>query len=180
MCPSPNEPVDLSGSAESRASVEPIRIDPAVEPSSRRALIIDDEPDITSYLATLLTDNGWQVRAANRADDGLEMARQEPPDIVLLDVMMPERGGLSTLVALRKDQDLRGVPVVFVTGIDATVHSIYDPDQELRTYLKRFRHYRPDAVLEKPVSPERLLALLGELVPRSTPPSVDVEQTTSS
>jgi DNA-binding response OmpR family regulator len=139
---------------------------------SKSALIIDDEPDITRYLATLLTDNGWQVEIANRADDGLEMARRHPPDVVLLDVMMPERGGLSTLVALRKDAGLRGIPVIFVTGVDAVLHNIYDPDHELRTYLKRFRHYRPDAVVEKPVKPEVLLATLEEVRTRAEAPQV--------
>jgi twitching motility two-component system response regulator PilH len=165
----PNEPIDPSGATEPCTSADPVSTSLSGAPSSRRALVIDDEPDITRYLAALLADHGWKVRTATRADEGLALARQEPPDVVLLDVMMPERGGLSTLVALRKDQDLRGVPVVFVTGIDATVHSIYDPDQELRTYLKRFRHYRPDAVLEKPVSPERLLEVLDELLADQAP-----------
>ena len=79
-----------------------------------RALLIDDEPDQTTYMSTLLEDQGWQVRSANSADEGLALAQEEVPDVVLLDVMMPERGGLSTLIALRKDQtrliDIEHIP----------------------------------------------------------------------
>ena len=67
-----------------------------------RVLVIDDEPDQTTYLSTLLQDKGWETRTANSADEGLALAQEEVPDVILLDVMMPERGGLSTLIALRK------------------------------------------------------------------------------
>ena len=69
-----------------------------------RVLVIDDEPDQTTYLSTLLQDQGWAARTANSADEGLALAQEEVPDVILLDVMMPERGGLSTLIALRKDE----------------------------------------------------------------------------
>jgi DNA-binding response OmpR family regulator len=54
---------------------------------SRKALIIDDEPDTATYLGTLLSDNGWDVRTANDVNTGLALAREETPDVVLLDLM---------------------------------------------------------------------------------------------
>jgi CheY-like chemotaxis protein len=125
--------------------------------AQKNALVIDDEPDITTYLSALLSDNGWQVRTANSADDGLALAKESAPDIVLLDVMMPEKGGLSTLVALRKDEKLKAVPVVLVTGIQETL------TQDFEAYLGRFKVYHPDAYIEKPIEPEKLLATLDEL-----------------
>ncbi len=101
------------------------------------ALIIDDEPDITTYHGTLLSDNGWEVRTANSGNDGLALAKTETPDIVLLDVMMPERGGLSTLIGFRKDPTLKSVPVVLVTGIqeqpDLGFRAVPRPVQELQS-----------------------------------------------
>lgn len=123
----------------------------------RTALIIDDEPDVTTYHGTLLEDHGWQVMTANSGDDGLELARSNPPDIVLLDVMMPERGGMSTFVALRKDPATKSIPVVLVTGIQETL------TQDFQAYLQRFKAYHPDGYIEKPVDPDRLLTLLDEL-----------------
>ena len=121
------------------------------------ALIIDDEPDITTYHGTLLSDNGWEVRTANSGDDGLALAKKETPDIVMLDVMMPERGGLSTLIGFRKDPTLKSVPVVLVTGIQESLTA------DFGQFLDRFKKYNPDGYVEKPIDPESLLKLLDEL-----------------
>lgn len=121
------------------------------------ALIIDDEPDITTYHGALLSDNGWNVKTANSGDDGLAIAKQETPDIVLLDVMMPERGGLSTLIGFRKDPTLKAVPVVLVTGIQESLTSDFEQ------FLDRFKIYNPNGYVEKPINPENLLKLLDEL-----------------
>jgi twitching motility two-component system response regulator PilH len=122
-----------------------------------RALVIDDEPDQTTYLSTLLEDRGWAVRAANSGDAGLALAREEAPDVVLLDVMMPERGGLSTLIAFRKDEKTRAVPVVLVTGIQAQL------THDFRAFLERFKVHHPDAYIEKPIDPERLMKTLEQV-----------------
>src|SRR3990172_4751583 len=118
------------------------------------ALVIDDEPDTTTYLAALLGDHGWRVSTANSANDGLALAQKDAPDIVLLDVMMPERGGLSTLIALRKDPKTSQVPVVLVTGIQEQL------THDFGNFLDRFKHYHPDAYLDKPIDPEQLLRTL--------------------
>ena len=125
--------------------------------SQKIALVIDDEPDVTTYHAALLSDHGWKVNTANSGDDGIALAKNERPDVVLLDVMMPERGGLSTLIALRKDPNLEGVKVVLVTGIQDQLTADFEK------FLDRFKSYNPDAYIEKPVDPARLLATLDEL-----------------
>jgi CheY-like chemotaxis protein len=125
--------------------------------SSRSALIIDDEPDTATYLATLLSDNGWTARTANSVDDGLALAREQVPDVVLLDLMMPERGGLSALIELRKTPKLSSVPIVIVSGIQETLTA------DFRAFLKRFKYRKPDAFLDKPVVPDELLQKLDQL-----------------
>jgi two-component system alkaline phosphatase synthesis response regulator PhoP len=127
--------------------------------SERNALIIDDEPDMTTYLGAILTDNGWKVRTANSADEGLSLAREQRPDAVLLDMMMPERGGLSVIVELRKDPELEAVPIIVVSGIQETL------TEDFRNFLSRFRHRQPDAFLDKPVDPEELMKTLESLAP---------------
>jgi len=127
----------------------------------RRALIIDDEPDVRTFLETVLQDHGWDAESAATGDEGLALARKQPPQVVLLDVMMPERGGLSTLVALRKEEALQAIPVVLVTGIqDGLTH-------DFGAFLERFKRYHPDAYLEKPVSPEKLIEVLEQVVTAS-------------
>jgi two-component system alkaline phosphatase synthesis response regulator PhoP len=126
--------------------------------AEKTALIIDDEPDITTYHGTVLADNGWQVQTANSGNEGLELAKQHKPDVVLLDVMMPERGGLSTLIGFRKDENLRDVPVVLVTGIQESL------TQDFEKFLDRFKNYNPDGYVEKPIDPDKLVEMLDELI----------------
>jgi DNA-binding response OmpR family regulator len=126
----------------------------------RLALIIDDEPDVATYLAAVLEDHGWRSRVEHRADPGLAAARAERPDLILLDVMMPERGGLSTLVAIRKDELLADVPVVLVSGIQRQL------TWRGGDMLDLARRFRPDAELDKPVAPEELMRVVGEVLAR--------------
>ncbi len=125
--------------------------------SQRSAVVIDDEPDVTTYLETLLTDNGWRVRTANSGEGGLELLRQERPDVVLLDVMMPEKGGLATFLAIRKEPGLADLPVVLVSGIQEKLTGSY------QAFLDRFKHHRPDAFVDKPVDTAELLSTLDRL-----------------
>jgi len=125
--------------------------------ASKTAVVIDDEPDITTYFETLLTDNGWSVRTANDPNDGIALAQEDPPAVVLLDVMMPERGGLSTLISLRKDERTAKVPVVLVTGIQETLKA------DFGEFLDRFKKYHPDAYLQKPIEEDKLLQTLKEV-----------------
>jgi CheY-like chemotaxis protein len=124
----------------------------------RSAVVIDDEPDVTTYLGTLLSDNGWRVRSANGVEDGLRLLEEEPPDAILLDLMMPERGGLSALLAIRKSPRLKDVPVVIVSGIQEQLTSDY------HAFLDRAKHHRPDAYLDKPIDPALLIKTLDGLV----------------
>jgi CheY-like chemotaxis protein len=123
----------------------------------KTAVIIDDEPDITTYFATLLSDNGWSVRTANDPNQGIALAQEDPPSVVLLDVMMPERGGLSTLIALRKDERTATVPVVLVTGIQESLKA------DFGEFLDRFKKYHPDAYVQKPIDEAKLLETLGQV-----------------
>jgi CheY-like chemotaxis protein len=123
----------------------------------KTAVIIDDEPDVTTYFETFLTDNGWSVRSANDPNEGIAMAQEDPPAVVLLDVMMPERGGLSTLIALRKDERTAKVPVVLVTGIQETLKA------DFGDFLDRFKKYHPDAYVQKPIEEDALLQTLKEV-----------------
>ena len=126
--------------------------------SRRSALIIDDEPDVAAYQARILSDHGWYVHIALDGEQGLALALDETPDVILLDLMMPGgRGGLNTFMELRKNPNLKSIPVVFVTAFPEP-----DPDDE-HSFLGRQKRQRPDAYLEKPVDPETLLATLDHL-----------------
>jgi CheY-like chemotaxis protein len=125
--------------------------------TQKLAIVVDDEPDAVNYHTTLLTEQGWRVRSALSADEGLALAREEKPDVVLLDLMMPDRGGLNTLVEIRKDPQLKGVSVILVSGIqERLVH-------DFKRFLGRFKHHLPDAYIEKPIDTEELVKVLEKV-----------------
>jgi CheY-like chemotaxis protein len=99
----------------------PIAAD-AEEPAQRRfrALVIDDERDFRYLLKVFLEHSGLpiDVELASDGREGVELARAEPPDIVLLDVMMPEMDGFEVCTALRADVRTAFVPILMLTALD--------------------------------------------------------------
>src|SRR6266568_1435034 len=85
--------------------------------TQRRILIVDDEDDIREVAQVSLELVGnYEVLTATSGRDGLERARSGRPDAILLDVMMPDMDGPSTLAELRRDPATRDIPVVFLTA----------------------------------------------------------------
>jgi Response regulator containing CheY-like receiver, AAA-type ATPase, and DNA-binding domains len=65
-----------------------------MESLKKRAVVIDDEKDLTTYFSSILEENGFLVQIANNADDGEKLIRENPPDLVCLDLLMPGKQGL--------------------------------------------------------------------------------------
>jgi CheY-like chemotaxis protein len=85
--------------------------------TGRKILVVDDDCDIREITQlTLELMGGWEVMAADRGAAGLVLAREEQPDVVLLDVMMPEMDGPTTFAALRRDPATAHIPVVLLTA----------------------------------------------------------------
>lgn len=83
----------------------------------KRVLIIDDDQEILAVAElTLKAVGGWQVSTATSGDEGLVKAAVEQPDAILLDVMMPDRDGLSTLQALQANPTTQTIPVILMTA----------------------------------------------------------------
>jgi CheY-like chemotaxis protein len=117
----------------------------------RRVLVIDDNEAHRQVVADVLADEGYQVCLAATGEDGLAAARAAPPDVLLLDLLMPGMDGAAVLEELRRDAELSGVPVVVTTGVHTS-------------HVKRLLH--PDAVLFKPFGISELLrAVEGAVKP---------------
>lgn len=86
------------------------------ELKGKRILVIDDDPDIVSYLKALLEDNGFTVITATDASSGLNKARHEKPDLITLDVSMPGMSGVQVYKELRTEKITSSIPVFIVTG----------------------------------------------------------------
>jgi signal transduction histidine kinase/DNA-binding response OmpR family regulator len=105
---------ETAGSAPGAAEVGPIA--PVEGAGSQRVLIADDNIDMRTYLQNLLRTAGFQVEAVGDGEQALGRARERKPDLVLSDVMMPKIDGFGLLAALRKDSELRDVPVLLLSA----------------------------------------------------------------
>ncbi|PYO37458.1 MAG: DNA-binding response regulator, partial [Candidatus Rokuibacteriota bacterium] len=81
-----------------------------------RVLIVEDEPDIRGLLAFHLEREGYQVFKSNNGADALRQVRARPPDLVLLDLMLPEMDGLEVCRRLRQDPATAPLPIVMLTA----------------------------------------------------------------
>jgi len=112
-----------------------------------KVLIVDDEPDIRRIARlSLVRLGGMEVIEAGDGDEGLRQARDERPDAILLDVMMPGRDGPNTLAALQSDPGTAAIPVVFLTA------------KAMPAELGRLRSLGAVGVLTKPFDPMTLAA----------------------
>jgi DNA-binding response OmpR family regulator len=84
--------------------------------TAMKVLVIDDEPDIRLLARVGLTASGFTVVVADGGEQGLRLAREAQPDVILLDVMMPAMDGYATLAALRADPATASIPVLFLTA----------------------------------------------------------------
>ncbi len=81
-------------------------------------LVVDDEPDNLILLEELLVLEGYATMSANNGKEALQVASQSPPDLILLDVMMPEIDGFEVCQCLRHNPQLKTIPIIFLTALD--------------------------------------------------------------
>lgn len=122
--------------------------------STRRILIVDDEPEIREVTQmSLEMVSGWQVLTAGSGDEGIAKAKEEKPDAILLDAMMPGMDGAATFEKLQADPSTKQIPVIMFTA------KVQPADR------KRFGDLGVRQVIAKPFDPVKLgsqiAAILG-------------------
>jgi len=123
----------------------------------KRILLVDDEPDFVSVVRINLEREGYEVDAAYDGAEGLRKARANPPDAIVLDVMMPEPDGYKVCAELKADKRSARIPVLMLTAVAANVPST------------RYSHYdgmtmEADDYLPKPASADSISASLKRLL----------------
>lgn len=83
----------------------------------KKILAVDDETDLLLIIKTALTSEGFEVITATNGPDALAMAEDERPDLVILDIMMPEMNGFEVLASLRNNPVTERIPVIMLTGL---------------------------------------------------------------
>ena len=127
----------------------------------KKVLIIDDEADTVTYLETLLRDNGYNTISANNGKEGMEKVKSEHPDLVLLDMSMPEQSGMGFYREIIGDENLAKIPVIFVTGVTG----FGGDDQALKKFIEGRRNIpAPAGFFPKPIDRDAFLKKVGEIL----------------
>ncbi|GAB6905153.1 Predicted two component system response regulator [Desulfosarcina cetonica] len=120
---------------------------------SKKVLIVDDDPDVRIFNATVVEENGYTPIEAANGEDGLKVLKKEMPDLVLLDVLMPKQSGIRLYRELKTDKTLLGIPVIILSGI---AKRTFLRSQKALTEFGDKPVPEPESYLEKPVEPEDL------------------------
>ncbi len=135
---------------------------------THRILVVDDEPDITALVAYHLAKAGYRVSTAANGPDALKAAREERPDVVVLDLMLPGASGYDVLAELRRREETRDVGVILLTARRD------EPDRIHGLTLGA------DDYLTKPFSPPELALRVSALLRRLAAPSVSAGSTVTA
>jgi len=120
-----------------------------------KILVVDDEPDVLDFLGTLLEDNGYRVVTAKNGKEALEKARQEKPDLITLDISMPEESGVRALKNLQESEETRDIPIMILTGVS----------KDFRKFIHTRKAVKPPTdYMEKPIDRDVFLDKMKKML----------------
>jgi CheY-like chemotaxis protein len=124
-----------------------------------KILVVDDEEDVLTFIGTLLEDNGYAVSKAMNGKEGFAKAQAELPELILLDISMPEESGVRMYRNLCDEPQTKHIPVIILTGIS----------HEFKRFIETRRQVPPPAgYFDKPPDRDQLLAKIRELTGSKT------------
>ncbi|MGD8703372.1 MAG: response regulator [Desulfosarcina sp.] len=128
---------------------------------SKTVLIVDDDPDVRMFNATVVEESGYTPVEATNGEEGLKMVKKDRPDLVLLDVLMPKQSGIRLYRELKTDKSLIGIPVIMLSGV---AKRTFLRSQKALTEFGDKPVPEPEIYLEKPVEPDELARELKKLL----------------
>jgi two-component system phosphate regulon response regulator PhoB len=118
-------------------------------------LVVDDEEDIRTYLSALLSDNGYKVITASDGAEGVALVYSDKPDLITLDITMPEKSGVRMYRELKENEEFKSIPVVIVTGVS----------DEFENFISSRRQVPPpEGYCHKPIDQKEILEKIAALV----------------
>ncbi len=120
--------------------------------------IVDDEPDITIYLTKILEQEGYDIVNASSVDQAVKILSVQIPDLVCLDIMMPEESGISLYRQMKENPCLEKVPVIMISGVTQ------EGEFDIRNFITESPIPQPEGYLEKPIRIDEFLRLVDDLI----------------
>ena len=124
-----------------------------------KILIADDEQDCIDFVREALADTPHEVIAAMDGEEALKVAREQSPNVIILDVEMPKLNGFDVFAQLRADEELSAVPVIMLTGI-AERRGMKFSGRDMGEYMGS----EPEAYVDKPIEPVVLVQTVKRLL----------------
>lgn len=124
---------------------------------SKKVLVVDDDPDVCLFNTTVVEENGYTPLEADNGEDGLRIIREQKPDLVILDVLMPKQSGIRLYRELKTDPNLKKIKVIILSGI---AKRTFLRSQKALTEFGGDPVPEPEIYLEKPVEHDELAAVL--------------------
>ena len=129
----------------------------------RTVLVVDDEPHVVAYLEMVLQDQGYTTVSAANGREGMEKAKAHSPDLICLDITMPEESGVRMYRNLRDDPDLAPIPVVVVTAVTGLGG---DPEPFKNFLSTRKNTAPPEGFFSKPIEREKFIEKVSQVLAR--------------
>ena len=127
-----------------------------------RILLIDDDVYFVDATKIVLESKSYQVSVACEGDEGIKKAREEKPNLIILDVIMPVKNGFTAAEQLKKDPELREIPILMLTGFSQKFG-------ETSLAVSKGLTLEVEDYVDKPVSPEELLKRVESLLRKGSP-----------
>ncbi len=121
----------------------------------KKILIVDDEQDVLAYFEAVFQDSGYDTVVARDGFEGFELAKSEKPDLITLDITMPEQSGIKTYYQFKKHWALKEIPVIIIAAAD----------ESYKNFLNELNGFStPEAFLSKPIDPQELLKVVADIL----------------
>lgn len=127
----------------------------------KKVLVVDDDPDVRLFNITVVEENGYTPIEATNGEDGMKKIKQEKPDLIILDVLMPRESGIKMYRDLKTDDSLNDIPVIILSGI---AKKSFLRSQKALAEFGGATVPEPEEYLEKPVEPEVLAETIKKII----------------
>jgi two-component system, OmpR family, alkaline phosphatase synthesis response regulator PhoP len=128
--------------------------------SEKKILVVDDEPDVRSFLAACIEEAGFKVEIAINGVDALEKVKVDPPDLITLDMAMPRRSGIRIMRELKQNENWAEIPVIVI--------AVHARDEFGSRYMEEFSVVTdrrcPRYIFKKLITPDRLVKSICEIL----------------
>ena len=127
----------------------------------KKVLIVDDDLDVRKLVSKLVERGGYQAIAATNGIEGMSIIKEDKPDLIILDILMPKQSGIRMYRELKTNKALKDIPVIVLSAI---APKSFFRSQEILDEFAGQSIPEPEAYIEKPEEPEELLELMKKIL----------------